>query len=178
MREVTLVDIFKHHITRKYLFRSGVHHAVTVAEHALALAKEEQVNLDLATKAALLHDIGHYEWYVDGEWDYDEYRKNDIHAIKGAERAHKLLIRLGEDRTVAKEVSVAILLHTDSYLPFTVDEKTTPLQKVVKRADEMDELPKGLHHYKEMDFGAAIKRLHVLDLEIDAYNDVSQREMV
>ncbi len=29
-------------------------------------------------------------------------KKNDIHAIKGAERAHKLLIRLGEHPKLAK----------------------------------------------------------------------------
>ncbi|KGX86913.1 HD domain-containing protein [Pontibacillus litoralis] len=169
MRHVTLVDIFKHHITRKYLNRSGVHHAVTAAYYAFDLAIENHVSVDLATKAALLHDIGHYEWYnSEGKWDYDEYRQNDIHAIKGAERAHKLLIRLGEDRIAAKQISVAILLHTDSYLPFTLQGKQTPLQEVITLADNKDEQPKGLHHYKKMDPSEAITQLHKLDLLVEA----------
>ncbi|GGD24871.1 HD domain-containing protein [Pontibacillus salipaludis] len=168
MRNVTLVDLFKHHITRKYLRRSGVHHAVTAANYAFEIALERGVDVDQASKAALLHDIGHYEWYTnDGEWDYDDYRQNDIHAIKGAERAHKLLIRLGEDRVAAKQISVAILLHTDSYLPFHLDGKQTPLQEVVTLADNKDEQPKGMHHYKQMEISEAIRELHQLDQKID-----------
>lgn len=117
MRNVTLMDVFTHPIAQKYLTRSGVAHAVACAYHAYRLAVRAGVDPDIATKAALLHDIGHYEWYTDGEWDYEKYKQNDIHAIKGAERAHKLLIRLGEDRKAAKEIALAILLHTDSYLP-------------------------------------------------------------
>lgn len=170
MRDVTLVDIFKHHITRKYLRRSGVHHAVTAAFYAFELAVERGVQVDYAAKAALLHDIGHYEWYNnEGEWDYDDYRQNDIHAIKGAERAHKLLIRLGENRVAAKHISVSILLHTDSYLPFSLDGKQTALQEVVTLADNKDEQPKGLHHYKQMEISEAIRQLHQLDQKIDAY---------
>ncbi|MYL39413.1 HD domain-containing protein [Halobacillus litoralis] len=171
MGRVTLVDVFKHRITQKYLQRSGIHHAVTVAGYAFDMAVEKGVDPDLAAKSALLHDMGHYEWYRDGKWDYDEYRRHDIHAIKGAERAHKLLIRLGEDRLTAKEVSVAVLLHTDSYLPFGLDEKRTPLQHVVAKADEKDEQPMGLHHYKEMDKSEALRRLHELDQRIEAYFD-------
>lgn len=167
MSRVTLVDVFKHRITQKYLQRSGIHHAVTVSEYAFEMALDQGVDPDLATKSALLHDMGHYEWYRDGKWDYDEYRKSDIHAIKGAERAHKLLIRLGEDRLVAKEVSVAVLLHTDSYLPFGLEEKRTSLQHVVAKADEKDEQPMGLHHYKKMDKSEAIQKLNKLDLQME-----------
>ncbi|WP_173916658.1 HD domain-containing protein [Halobacillus sp. Marseille-Q1614] len=168
---VTLVEIFKHRITQKYLARSGVNHAVSVADNAFDLAVKASVCPELATKAALLHDMGHYEWYRDGKWDYDEYRRHDIHAIKGAERAHKLLIRLGEDRLVAKEVSLAVLLHTDSYLPFSLEGKRTPLQAVVEEADRMDEQPGGLHHYKEMQHRTAIKILSRLDEKISDYYD-------
>ncbi|SFG28155.1 uncharacterized protein SAMN05216353_1325 [Halobacillus alkaliphilus] len=132
------------------------------------MAIESNVDPDLATKSALLHDMGHYEWYRDGKWDYEEYRKHDIHAIKGAERAHKLLIRLGEDRLVAKEVSLAVLLHTDSYLPFSLESQRTDLQEVVRKADEKDEQPSGLHHYKQMDKSEAIQLLHKLDLKVEA----------
>ncbi|WP_226578135.1 HD domain-containing protein [Halobacillus litoralis] len=169
MKRVTLVDVFKHRITQKYLQRSGIHHAVTVAGYAFEMAKEHGVDPDLASKSALLHDMGHYEWYCDGKWDYEEYRKHDIHAIKGAERAHKLLIRLGEDRLVAKEVALAVLLHTDSYLPFGLEDKRTPLQHVVTRADEKDEQPGGLHHYKKMDKTEAVQILHELDKKIEAF---------
>ncbi|MCA1012629.1 HD domain-containing protein [Halobacillus halophilus] len=168
MKRVTLVDVFKHRITQKYLQRSGIHHAVTVAGYAYDMAIESNVDPDLATKSALLHDMGHYEWYRDGKWDYEEYRKHDIHAIKGAERAHKLLIRLGEDRLVAKEVSLAVLLHTDSYLPFSLAAQRTDLQEVVRKADEKDEQPSGLHHYKQMDKSEAIQLLNQLDLKVEA----------
>ncbi|MBH0228927.1 HD domain-containing protein [Halobacillus yeomjeoni] len=171
MQRVTLVDVFKHRITQKYLQRSGIHHAVTVAGHAFDLALKEKVDPDLATKAALLHDMGHYEWYRDGKWDYEEYRKHDIHAIKGAERAHKLLIRLGEDRLVAKEVSLAVLLHTDSYLPFELEGKRTKLQEVVRKADEIDEQPLGMHHYKKMDKSVAIQLLNELDQKVEVILD-------
>ncbi|BCE16187.1 hypothetical protein RSC3_03543 [Bacillus paralicheniformis] len=132
MRNVTLVDVFTHPIAQKYLTRSGVAHAVACAYHAYRLAVRAGVDPDIATKAALLHDIGHYEWYTDGEWDYEKYKQNDIHAIKGAERAHKLLIRLGEDRKAAKEIALAILLHTDSYLP-EGDLDKNKLQEIVKK---------------------------------------------
>lgn len=166
MERVTLVEVFKHRITQKYLQRSGIHHAITVANHAFDMALKEDVDVDLATKSALLHDMGHYEWYRDGKWDYEEYRKHDIHAIKGAERAHKLLIRLGEKRIVAKEVSLAVLLHTDSYLPFQLTGQRTPLQEVVRKADEKDEQPNGMHHYKEMSKSLAIQSLHKLDKKV------------
>lgn len=96
MRDVTLTQVFDHHITQKYINRSGMAHAIRVAYHAYALAINHKVDVDLATKAAFLHDIGHYTWYKNGKWDYSLYKAYDIHPIKGAERAHKLLIRLGE----------------------------------------------------------------------------------
>lgn len=165
MRHVTLVEIFTHPIAQKYLTRSGVAHAVSVAYHAFRLSVQHNVNPDLATKAALLHDIGHYEWYTNGQWDYEKYRQNDIHAIKGAERAHKLLIRLGEEPQAAKEIALAILLHTDSYLPEgTIQQR--PLQKVVKLADEADEEPGGKHHYREMEYNLAVKKIKELDKKV------------
>ncbi len=165
MRHVTLVEIFTHPIAQKYLTRSGIAHAVSVAYHAFRLSVQHNVNPDLATKAALLHDIGHYEWYTNGQWDYEKYRQNDIHAIKGAERAHKLLIRLGEEPQAAKEIALAILLHTDSYLPEgTIHQH--PLQKVVKLADEADEEPGGKHHYREMEYNLAVKKIKELDKKV------------
>src|SRR5690625_1875834 len=125
-------------------------------------AKKYQVNPDHATKAALLHDIGHYTWYRDGEWDYDLYKENDIHAIKGASRAHKLLIRIGEDRLAAKEIAVAILLHTDSYLP-AGELELKPLQQVVTLADEADEETGRNRHYRQIGYFEALKRIHALD---------------
>ena len=115
MQRITLEQVFKHHITQKYVNRSGMVHAIAVAYHAFHLAKKHHASVDAATKAGFLHDIGHHTWYTGGEWDYDLYKKNDIHAIKGAERSHKLLIRLGEHPKLAKEISIAILLHTDSF---------------------------------------------------------------
>jgi uncharacterized protein len=161
-RTVSLEQVFGHQTTQKYLSRSGISHAVATSFHAYKLSKRYGVNPDFATKAALLHDIGHYTWYTNGEWDYHLYKENDIHAIKGAERAHKLLLRLGEEPKVAKEVALAILLHTDSYLP-SQNIKRTPLQEIVHLADEADEQPKGGHHYREMNLQDAFKQIKRLD---------------
>lgn len=161
MRNVTLSDIFQLPFARKYLKRAGLAHAITVAKHAYRFAIKHEVNPDLATKAALLHDIGHYTWYRNGQWDYNLYKQNDIHAIKGAERAHKMLIRLGENPVSAKEIAVAILFHTDSYFIGTVNRNA--LQEVVAMADEADEEPGGKHHYKVMSEEEARNELTALD---------------
>ncbi|WP_017726928.1 HD domain-containing protein [Halalkalibacterium ligniniphilum] len=162
MRRVSFVELFKHPITQKYVKRSGMAHAISCAYHAFRLARIHGVDPDLACKAAFLHDIGHYTWYSNGNWDFELYKENDIHAIKGAERAHKLLIRLGEHPKRAKEIALAILLHTDSYLP-EGELELSPLQKVVALADEADEEPNGDHHYKTISDEKAIQLLAKLD---------------
>lgn len=162
MRDVTLYQIFQHHIAQKYLNRSGLAHAIAVAYHAYYLAKEQEVDLDIATKAGLLHDMGHYTWYRNGKWDYDLYKQNDIHPIKGAERAHKLLIRLGENPIKAKAIALAILFHTDSFLPSN-DILRTPLQQIVKWADEKDEEEGGMHHYRTIKYDRAKDSIIRLD---------------
>lgn len=166
MRNVKLTEIYTHRITQKYLKRSGFDHAITVASHAFDFAKQSDVSPDLAAKAGLLHDIGHYNWYNNGSWDYQQYKQNDIHAIKGAERAHKLLIRLGEDASAAKEIALAVLLHTDSYLP-DGQLQLNPLQRVVNLADQADEEPSGSHHYREISSKEALDRIARLDQMID-----------
>lgn len=166
MRDVLLVDIFEHRIAQKYLNRSGLAHAIAVAYHAFRLAREYKVDVDIAAKAGFLHDMGHYTWYKNGKWDYDLYKQNDIHAIKGAERAHKLLIRLGENPIKAKTVSLAILFHTDSFLP-TNDIVRTPLQQIVKWADEKDEEEGGMHHYRTIEYDRAKQSIIRLDALID-----------
>ncbi|WP_100399649.1 HD domain-containing protein [Bacillus sp. FJAT-44742] len=162
MRQVTLLQIFNHPIAQKYVKRAGLAHAISASYHAFRLSHEYGVNPDLAAKAAFLHDMGHYTWYKNGEWDFNLYKENDIHAIKGAERAHKLLVRLGEDRRFAKEIALAILLHTDSYLP-EADLNRSNLQRVVALADEMDEEPNGRHHYRRISEEKAYEKLKQLD---------------
>lgn len=166
MRRVTLEQIFQHPITQKYVNRSGMVHAIAVAYHAFHLAKKHHASVDAATKAGFLHDIGHYTWYRNGKWDYELYKKNDIHAIKGAERAHKLLIRLGEHPDRAKEISVAILLHTDSFLLEQTLERTS-LQNIIKWADEADEEPGGTHHYRTISYEKALQAIKRLDQMVD-----------
>ncbi|MDQ0268460.1 HD domain-containing protein [Cytobacillus purgationiresistens] len=168
MRDVRLTEIFNHRIAQKYITRSGLAHAIAVAYHAFQLAKEQGEDVDAATKAGFLHDIGHYTWYKNGKWDYELYRKNDIHAIKGAERAHKLLIRLGENPIKAKTIALAILFHTDSFLPGG-EVVRTPLQSIVKQADEKDEEPGGAHHYRDINKERALSSLARLDKLIDNY---------
>lgn len=88
-----------------------------------------------------------------------------FHFIKGAERAHKLLIRLGENPVRAKEIALAILFHTDSFLP--TDIKRKPLQQIVKWADERDEEEGGNHHYRKLNLERAIKSVSRLDKMVD-----------
>jgi uncharacterized protein len=166
VRDVSLLNVFEHRIAQKYLNRSGLAHAIAVSYHVFHLAKEYNVDVDVAAKAGFLHDMGHYTWYKNGKWDYDLYKQNDIHAIKGAERAHKLLIRLGENPIKAKAVSLAILFHTDSFLP-TNDIVRTPLQQIVKWADEKDEEEGGLHHYRTIEYERAKQSIIRLDALID-----------
>ncbi|ASN05580.1 HD domain-containing protein [Virgibacillus necropolis] len=166
MREVTLKDIYEHPITQKYVRRSGMGHAISVSYHAFHLAEEFNVNPDRAAKAGFLHDIGHYEWYRDGKWDYQLYRDFDIHPIKGAERAHKLLVRLGEDKQAAKEISHAILFHTESAIPDGNFELKS-LQKVVHLADEKDKQPGDSHHYRNIDRQKEVELIEKLDQKID-----------
>lgn len=176
IRNVTLETLFKHSIVQKYVGRSGMAHAVAVAEKAFEIARESDVNPDLAVKAGFLHDIGHYEWYQNGQWDYQLYKENDIHAIKGAERAHKLLVRCGENLPDAKAIALAILLHTDSYLP-EGHLQLTPLQKVVTLADEADEEPGGNHHYRQISYNDALQRIQNLDVQIDQYQQKRQARL-
>ena len=72
MHRITLEQIFKHHITQKYVNRSNG--AIAVAYHAFHLAKSITPQSIFATKAGFLHDIGHHTWYT-GEWDYDLYKR-------------------------------------------------------------------------------------------------------
>lgn len=67
---------------QKYLKRSGITHVVAVTEYAYIFAKRFNMNVGLATRAALLHNIGLYTWYRDGERDYELYQANDIHESK------------------------------------------------------------------------------------------------
>lgn len=168
MGTVTMLDIYKHPITQKYVRRSGMAHAISVAFRAYQLAKQYKIKPDWAAKAGFLHDIGHYEWYRNGTWDYQQYRDFDIHPIKGAERAHKLLVRLGEDREAAKEIAHAILFHTDSTLP-TGRYELTDLQKVVHMADEQDKQPGNLHHYRTIDRIKELTLIEQLDKKIFEY---------
>ncbi|HEQ3525284.1 HD domain-containing protein [Bacillus cereus] len=176
MQRITLEQVFKHHITQKYVNRSGMVHAIAVAYHAFHLAKKHHASVDAATKAGFLHDIGHHTWYTGGEWDYDLYKKNDIHAIKGAERAHKLLIRLGEHPKLAKEISIAILLHTDSFLVEQEIERTS-LQNIIKWADEADEEPGGAHHYRTISYEKALKAIQQLDRLVERELQIEQAKL-
>lgn len=175
-RDVTLEKLFIHPIVKKYVGRSGMAHAISVAEYAVDIAMELEVNVDLAAKAGFLHDIGHYKWYhKNGEWDYKKYKENDIHAIKGAARAHKLLVRCEENLVHAKEIALAILLHTDSYLP-QGELQLSPLQTVVAEADKLDEEPGGKHHYRKINYSTALERIQKLDIKIDEYMEIKRLE--
>ena len=46
MRRVMVMDVFTHPIAQKYLNRSGISHAISVAEYAVQLAIKHDVNPD------------------------------------------------------------------------------------------------------------------------------------
>lgn len=72
---------------------------------------------------------------------------------------------LGEDAQAAKEIAIAILLHTDSYLP-NGDLKLKPLQQVVALSDEADKEAGGNHQYKQIDILGALERIRTIDAQI------------
>ena len=122
--------------------------------------------MDSAAKAGFLHDIGHHTWYEMENGIMICIDKMISMQLKGAERAHKLLIRLGENPIKAKEISLAILFHTDSYFPGG-EIVRTPLQAIIKQADEKDEEPGGTHHYRKIEQNRAYRLLERLDHKID-----------
>jgi len=162
---VSLEDLLTDSVCRKHLPRAGVDHSIRVAEIAVDLAEEIGVDPELAGKAGLLHDIGHGNFSVDGVWNYDLYSMGDIHPIKGAERAHELLVLKGEDPQVAREIAFAILFHSGSTAIRSVSERT-PLQALVALADDGDEDEHGCHHRRLIDWPAAIERVRKLDQRI------------
>jgi uncharacterized protein len=167
-RHVTLESLITDSVAKKHLPKAGYAHVVSATEYAFELAVKRKVCVDLATKATLLHDIGHTNWERHGEWDFESYNEFDIHTIKGAERAHELLILKGEDLGKAREIALAILFHSGSS-PVSKNVKLTPLQKLVSDADDMDEQEDGAHHRVKIDFGEALQRIRRLDMLVHPY---------
>ncbi|KXS40863.1 MULTISPECIES: HD domain-containing protein [unclassified Candidatus Frackibacter] len=162
---VTLETLITDSVARKHLPKAGLRHAVVTAEYAFELAHERGLCLDVATKAGLLHDIGHTNWESQGEWDYESYNYYDIHTIKGAERAHELLIFKEEDLGKARDIALAILFHSASS-PISKNIALTPMQQLVFDADDMDEAKDEVRHNLEIDFDEALERVRRLDMLI------------
>ncbi|SJZ65029.1 HD domain-containing protein [Selenihalanaerobacter shriftii] len=160
---VTLETLITDSVARKHLPKGGLRHAVITAEHAFQLGEERNLCVDVATKAGLLHDIGHTSWENQGEWDYESYNYFDIHTIKGAERAHELLIFKGEDLGKSRDISLAILFHSASS-PISENVTLTPMQKLVFDADDMDHEKDEERHNLEIDFTEALERVRRLDI--------------
>lgn len=166
LQRVTLEDLFTDSICRKHLPRAGLDHSVRVAEIAVTRSLRLGVNPDVAAKAGLLHDIGHGDFHVDGAWNYQLYQRGDIHPIKGAERAHELLVLKGEDPAVARDIALAILFHSGSN-PIRPTGEATPLQQLLADADDEDEEAFGHHHRREMSYEAALQRVRSLDRRVE-----------
>lgn len=163
---VTLEDLLTDSVCRKHLPRAGVNHSIRVAEIAVDLAEQFGVDPDMAAKAGLLHDIGHGDFNVNGAWDYELYAQGDIHPIKGAERAHELLVLKGEEPSRAREIAMAILFHSGSNAIRPVGDRT-PLQVLVAMADDADEEELGAHHRRPTDWAEAILRIRGLDRRVE-----------
>lgn len=171
MRRVTLEELLTDSVCRKHLPRAGVDHSVRVAEIAVDLAVEMGVDPDMAAKAGLLHDIGHGDFRVNGVWDYELYSRGDIHPIKGAERAHELLVLKGENPVVAREIAFAILFHSGS-TGIGPASGRSPLQALVSMADDADEEGHGEHHRRQIDWDHAVARVRALDRRIEGLKRV------
>ncbi len=162
---VTLETLITDSVAKKHLPKAGYAHAVATAEIAFELASNREVCADLAAKAGLLHDIGHTDWENQGEWDEESYQEFDIHTIKGAERAHELLILKEEPLGKARDIALAILFHSDSS-QVSANVQLTPLQKVVWDADNQDkqEGNKGAHHEVKIPLTEVLQRIRRLDM--------------
>ncbi len=167
LRQVTLTDLYTDSVCRKHLPKAGIDHSVRVAELAVDMAVRWGVDPDLAGKAGLLHDIGHGDFIVDGEWSYNLYATGDIHPIKGAERAHQLLVLKGEEMAAAREIALAILFHSGS-TPIRPTGDPTPLQRLLAEADDVLEESDGRHHERELSYREGLERIRKLDAKIDA----------
>ncbi|MGM0502754.1 MAG: HD domain-containing protein [Bacillota bacterium] len=165
---VTLETLMCDSVAKKHLPKAGYSHSIAVAESAYELAVERGVCVDLATKAGLLHDIGHTVWENQGEWDYKSYREYDIHTIKGAERAHELLTLKGEDLGKAREIALAILFHSDSS-QVSANVELTDLQRLIADADNMNKEKDGAHHTQEVSFNEVLQRIRRLDMLVYRY---------
>ena len=84
-----------------------------------------------------------------------------------------MLIRLGEHPKLAKEISIAILLHTDSFLVEQEIERTS-LQNIIKWADRADEEPGGAHHYRTISYEKALKAIQQLDRLVERELQIEQ----
>jgi uncharacterized protein len=172
MRRVTLEELLMDSVCRKHLPKAGIDHSIRVAEIAFDMAVEHGVDTDLATKAGLLHDIGHGNFFNElGDWDYEAYSRGDIHPVKGAERAHELLVLKGEDMERAREVMEAILYHSGSTSIRPDGRKRTMLQAIIAAADDRDEQPDGRHHVRQIDWGQALERIRALDRRVEGHVD-------
>ncbi|MGM0470688.1 MAG: HD domain-containing protein [Bacillota bacterium] len=160
---VTLETLITDSVAKKHLPQGGLRHAVVTAENAFELANQRNLCPDIATKAGLLHDIGHTSWERQGEWDYESYNNYDIHTIKGAERAHELLVLKEEDPSKARKIALAILFHSASS-PISDGVELTPVQQLVFDADDMDHLKDKERHTLEIDFAEALERVRRLDM--------------
>lgn len=165
MRRVTLEELFTDSVCRKHLPRAGVDHSIRVAELAAEMARGMGVSPDHAAKAGLLHDIGHGDFNTDGEWNLSLYRSTDIHPIKGAERAHELLVLKDEDPVVARAIALAILFHSGS-TPIRPVGDPTPLQRLLSSADDDDEEGNGTHHRRTISYEEALERVRALDRRV------------
>ncbi|GAB6137617.1 HD domain-containing protein [Halanaerobaculum tunisiense] len=170
---VTLETLLTDSVAKKHLPKAGYAHVVSTTENAFELAIDNGVCVDLATKAGLLHDIGHTSWESQGEWDYESYREFDIHTIKGAERAHELLTLKGEDLGKARDIALSILFHSSSS-PVNKNVELTSLQEVISQADDLDKQEGGEHHQVKINFMEALQRVRRLDMLVHRHIKYNQ----
>ncbi len=73
MQRITLEQVFKHHITQKYVNRSGMVHAIAVAYHAFHLAKKHHASVDALRQKPVsftISDIIHGTQAANGTMTY------------------------------------------------------------------------------------------------------------
>ena len=106
-----------------------IEHSNRVARIALAIAKEEGLNMEGAYIAGLLHDIGYSMELITKE----EHRN---HGRIGAKIARPFLESLGYDKDLVNEICYGIAIHVDDESDF--DGERTKLALTVQDADNID----------------------------------------
>lgn len=134
-----------------------IEHSFRVANICKEIARKENLNIEMAYVAGLLHDIGY-------SVDYDSYEDYKNHGRVGARIARPFLLELGYSKDEVEEMCYGIAIHVDDKADF--EHERTPLTGIVGDADNIDRfdayrLYEGLQNIDYMNLPIADQKAHV-----------------